>query len=210
MLNKIDLFSGLDRSELKRLESISLIKKYGKNEPIFYQNESPKYLSVLLSGEVKIFKTTPKNKEIFLHNIRPVNLIAELANFENINYPASAVATEISEVLRIDYSIFEKEFLLNPKICFKLLKSLCKKMRILNEAISINLMLDSQARVAKLLLDDINLFNSTPNNKIANMLNISAETLSRTISQFRSNGLIDGVSEVEIINKNALMELIKE
>ncbi len=43
----------------------------------------------------------------------PVNFIAELANFENISYPATAEFTLDGEVLKIDYDKFLVELATN-------------------------------------------------------------------------------------------------
>ncbi|WP_245394757.1 Crp/Fnr family transcriptional regulator [Sulfurospirillum diekertiae] len=63
---------------------------------------------------MKVYKTNHKGQQIFLHQFYPGGLVAELANFENIPYPATAEFMSDSEVLRIDYKALEHDFFKIP------------------------------------------------------------------------------------------------
>lgn len=210
-LQKIDLFSDLSNLELEKLSEISHFKTYGKDEILFYQGDSPNYLNIITKGTLKLYKTTPKGKEIFLHTIRPVSMVAELVNFEGIKYPASAVFLQNGEVLRIDYDKFSKEFLQNPKICLMLLKSVTKKLLILNSVLEQEVTLGSEAKIAKFIVCNFELFTKLKNIQIAQILNLTPETLSRVISKFKSNGFINLDQNGDIIDfdENLLRDLFE-
>ncbi|OPA81703.1 transcriptional regulator [Campylobacter pinnipediorum subsp. pinnipediorum] len=190
MLRKIPIFSNLKDDELSRLKDIAIIKKYKKGEFLFMEGDDPRWLIYLLSGSVKLYKNSPKGKEIFLHQLSPMNFVAELANFENIKYPANAVFTVSSEVLKIDYSKFRDEFLINPKISIEIIKSLSEKLKITSDILHQELVLNSEARVAKFIVEHEDLFNELKYIKISSILNITPETFSRILNKFKTSNLI--------------------
>ncbi|RAZ48725.1 Crp/Fnr family transcriptional regulator [Campylobacter hyointestinalis subsp. lawsonii] len=202
LIKQIPFFTDLNEEEIKKLENISVLKSYKRDEFLFMEGEEAKWFNVLLKGTIKIYKTTPKGKEIFLHTITPISLVAELVNFENIPYPASGIFLSDSEVLRINYHKFETEFLQNPKICFKLLKSMASKLRIMNNVLQNELTLKSDAKVAKFIVENHELFSTLKHVQIASILNITPETFSRIIAQFKQQNLIKFDNNLNLIFKD--------
>merc|ERR1711879_255044 len=158
---------------------ISVIEKLNKKNILFYEGEEPKYMYVLLKGIIKLYKVTSIDKELVLKYFHENELIAEVANFEEITYPATAQAFTDIEVLKIDFRKFKDEILSNPTLSFMLTKSLIKKIRNLENLVSMHLVLDSKERVAKYIYDNEEDFFKTKNILIAEILNITPETLSR-------------------------------
>lgn len=200
ILGQIPFFKELDQEELNQLEKISIIKKYKKGEFLFMEGDDSKWLHLLLKGSLKLYKTTPKGKEIFMHQLNAMNFVAELANFENIKFPASALFVTSGEVLKIDYEKFYKDFLSNPQISVSIIKSLSQKLKIASDVLHQELVLSSEAKVAKFLTDHQDLFNTLKHVKIASILNITPETLSRTLAKFRAQELVDLDQNNKIIN----------
>ncbi|WP_169974481.1 MULTISPECIES: Crp/Fnr family transcriptional regulator [unclassified Campylobacter] len=200
MLGQIPFFKELDQEELNQLEKISIIKKYKKGEFLFMEGDDSKWLHLLLKGSLKLYKTTPKGKEIFMHQLNAMNFVAELANFENIKFPATALFVSSGEVLKIDYEKFYKDFLSNPQISVAIIKSLSQKLKIASDVLHQELVLSSEAKVAKFLTDYQDLFNTLKHVKIASILNITPETLSRTLAKFRAQELVDLDQNNKIIN----------
>ena len=193
MIEKVSFFEALTPQEAKRLEAITVAKKYKKGEILFLEGEEPKWLIFLLTGSVKLYKTAPSGKEIFLHQLAPMNFVAEVVNFENIPYPASAAFAVSGEVLKI---------LSNPKICLYLLKSMSQKLRITSNLLHQELVLNAEAKVAKFIVMHEDLFNSLRHTKIASILNITPETLSRILNKFKSSNLIKLDEKNQLILKD--------
>ena len=159
MIEQIPFFQGLSADDLAKLEAISVVKKYKKGEFLFIEGEEPKWLTFLITGSVKLYKTTANGKEIFIHQLAPMNFVAEVVNFENIPYPASAIFTISGEVLKINYEKFETQFLTKPEICMKFLKSMAQKIRITTNLLHQELILSSEEKVARFILNHEDLFN---------------------------------------------------
>jgi CRP-like cAMP-binding protein len=202
------LFSDLKEDELQRLENICTKKSFKKGNILFFEGDKPKYLYILLKGEIKIFKSDKKGGIVVLHHLYDNNLIAELANLENIPYPATAEFEVDSEVLEINYEIFERDFLYNPSISFKIIKSLSKKIKQLEKVINQNLIMDSTSRVAKFIYENEELFVNLKNNKIASILNLTPETLSRIVRKFKDSNILD--ENLNLLNKENLKNFFKD
>lgn len=187
---ELEFFSKFSKDDIKKLKSISTQKKYQKDEILFYEGDKPKYLYILLDGVLKAYKTNFKSQEIFLHQILPINFVAEIANFENIPYPASSIFLTSGEVLRVEYESFKKDFLTHPLMSFSIVKSLSSKLRVMSEVLHKELILTSEAKIAKFIVENGELFGIIKNVKIASLLNITPETLSRILAKMRHDSLI--------------------
>lgn len=203
----IYIFEHLETDQLKRLKEISHIKGYKKGDTVFFEGDKPEKLIILIDGVLKVYKTDPRGNEIILSYFYPTSLIAELANLEHIAYPATAVFETDGKALSVDYKIFEKEFLKNPEISFSIIRSLTKKLMRLDKVISQNLTMDSTSRVAKFISENEHLFAQLKQNKIAAILNITPETMSRVMKRLKEEGLIDYTGKkLTVIDREGLKE----
>lgn len=209
-IRTISIFSKLSDEQIEKLKKISVIKKFSAKEILFYEGDAPIYLYVLLQGTLKVYKTNHKGQQIFLHQFYPGGLVAELANFENIPYPATAEFMSESEVLRIDYKALEHDFFKNPDISFEIIKSLIAKHKILIDVIQKEVILTADAKVAKFILENGELFKTLKNTQVASILNLTPETLSRTLSKFKSSNMIelDEKHQIHVINAQKLEEVL--
>ncbi|MBP3223780.1 MAG: Crp/Fnr family transcriptional regulator [Campylobacter sp.] len=209
MLKFIPFFKGLDEAKIERLAQISSKKAFKKGEILFYEGDKSSHLIILLKGTIEIYKTAPSGKEIYIHEIRPMSFVAEAVNFENIPYPASARFASGGEVLKIDYEKFVEEFLNEPEICISIMKSISAKLRALEFAFE-NSVLSSEAKISKFIIENFDIFTGSKNIKIANILNVTPETFSRTITKFKKTRalIVDENGEVTGFDREKLENFI--
>lgn len=201
------LFGALEPKHLKRLKEISTLKKYKKGQLLFLEGEQADNLHLLTSGVLKVYKTDPKGNEVVLKHFQPVELIAELANLEHIPFPASAVFETDGEVLVIKYALFESDFLRNPALSLFIIKSLTLKLRALNTVISQSMTMTSTGKVARFIYDNESLFLDLKQHKIASILNITPETMSRVIRKLREAGAIEKEeSKFRVVDREQLKD----
>ena len=184
------LFSDLADSTIAIIEEFSTTIELNKGNILFYEGDESKYLHLLNSGSMKIYKTTSNNKEIVLKYFHENELLGEHANFENNPFPATAVACSKVSVTKVEFEKFKEILFSNPELSFKIQLSLMKKIKNLENIISTHLVLDSTERVAKYIYDHEVDFFKTKNIMIAEVLNITPETLSRVLRTFKDQDII--------------------
>jgi len=203
-LRDIVFFENLSTAELEQLATISRKRKFSKGEVLFYEKDGSRFLTLLTEGILKVYKTDPKNNEIILHRFHPKSLIAEMAVFEGIPYPASAAFETDGTVIEIDFMKFKEDFLCNPEIAFELFKSLTQKIKYLDDVIALNIVLDSTARVAKYICENEKALDMK-HNQLAQYLHMTPETLSRIFKKFAKLNFIEKEGSIyKIKNKEAL------
>jgi len=184
-IKEISFFSKLSEDSLIKLDQISVFKSFNAGEIVFYEGDAPGYLYILLEGVLRLYKTDAKANEVYIHQFTPTAMIGEIANFQNMNYPASAKFITKGTVLKIDFKKLEKKFFQHPDISMEIIKSLTKKVKILANVLHKELILTSEAKVAKFICENSELYAKLKNVQIASMLNITPETLSRILTKFK-------------------------
>lgn len=206
-LKDIFLFQELSSDDFDELSAIANFKSYAKGEILFYEGVPAEKLYILVEGILKAYKTDMKENEIVLHFFYPTSLIAEVANFQHINFPATTEFQTPGRVLEIEYEKFEEKFLKNPLISFEIIKSLTQKIRYVEEVITTRLSLDATARVARFIYYS-DLQQKTKQYEVANILGLTPETLSRSLRKIKNLGLISAEgTNFTILNKSGLKEL---
>jgi len=212
LLKSVYLFSKVREEDLKRLTYISDVKKFLKGEVVFHEGDAPDNIYILLKGLVKVYKLTSKGTEVVITQFKPVSIIGEIANFEEIPYPATAEFITDGSVLSIDFGAFKKEFMYSPDILFSIIKSLLGKIRTLDMFITTNMVMSAEERVAKILLESPEVVSSLKRFQIASFLNITPETLSRILSKLKRDNIIhiDDNHNITVLDKQKLKSLISD
>jgi CRP/FNR family transcriptional regulator len=190
-LKECSWFDGFGEKELKELSEISFEKSFREGETIFTEGDSSKYLHILLEGSIDIVKANAKFGEFFLHSITAPSMIAELATFERLSFPASARAAESVRILKIEFDIFKEKMLSNPDVSYKFIKSLLQKMKILEGFIQKELNLGADEKIINLLKETPMVFDLKKHVEIAKILNITPETLSRNLRRLKEQGVVE-------------------
>ena len=205
-LSKYFLFKNLSDEDLKKIKEFTIVKKLKKDEIVFYEKEQPSYLHLLIEGSARVYKIDNKGNELIIHKFKPVSLIAELANFENIPYPANCAMESDGVILKIEFEKFRK-FMQKGDVCIEILSSLLSKMKYLDGIIQDNLIFDTETKIAKFIYDNPEAFEDLKQHSIAALLHIKPETLSRKLKKFKELGIIKNEgSKLKIVD----LEKIKE
>ena len=88
-LRDVPLFSALSESQLSELQSHMHMKDYDKECIVFYEEEKSEYLHILMKGNVRLYKTTPSGKEVYLHGMSAPSAIALFPALERVAFPAT-------------------------------------------------------------------------------------------------------------------------
>ena len=105
-IRQSSVFRRLGPDDRQRLSAISRLKQAEKGERIFGEGEPSDFFITILSGRVKIFKTTPAGKDVILEIFGPGDPLGAVAAYEGRPFPASAVALEDTSCLLIPRTTF--------------------------------------------------------------------------------------------------------
>lgn len=129
VLKNTPLFAALDDGELDSLAARSGLRPYAQGEILFTEGEACKGLYIIVTGRVRIFKTSVSGREQVLAMEGPGSSVAELPVFDGGNYPASASAAEKSGMLFISRADLRAICLENPEVALKMLQVVGRRLR---------------------------------------------------------------------------------
>jgi len=204
------LFINLDKRFYKELKSAVYIRKFSKNGIVFYEGDCSDYLHILLDGQVRLYKTSPKNSMIQIHRLNAPATIGEYACLERVAFPATCEFISDSGIIGLLHFNKVMEYLKEPDFALALLKSMTNKVMMLSSLVHKETILSSEAKVADLILNEIDIFNRIKNNEIASILNITPETLSRILSKFKREKIIDIRNHIVTIYDMEALHIVLE
>jgi CRP/FNR family transcriptional regulator len=195
-LQKLELFGDIDKEKLEMIASFSMIKKFQKENIVFYEGEAPRFFYGLIEGEIKLYKSSFKNTEVLLQTFKAPSMVAEMTAFEDIKFPATAqILTQKATLILIDKDRFIEMIKSDANFSFCFIKSLTKKIKILERTINQNMIYDAYTNVINYLKTHHQTFFSTKKVQIAQELNMTPETLSRVLRRLRDENIIDEVNQ---------------
>ena len=204
-------FHRLSPEELTFLESITQTKRYPKGKILFYAGERPSVLHILEEGIVKIYKHDSNANEIHLAFFHPSDMIAEMAHFEAIPYPATARCESDVQVHEIHFESFKSYLSENPKLAFQIIRSLTQKIKQLESIVHRSLIDDARTRLARFLLEHEKNLSSFTQRQIAQLLSLTPETVSRIFRRFKEEGWIKiERKKITYIATQSLQNLVME
>ncbi|CAA6818436.1 MAG: transcriptional regulator, Crp/Fnr family [uncultured Sulfurovum sp.] len=207
-LKDIPLFSSLDDKQLTQLQSDVHIHQYDKGSIVFYEGDQSEYLYILLEGDVRLYKTSPKGKQIHMHNFLAPAAIAISVACEKIPFPATCELLTDGYIGLLPLEKFDV-CLNNVDFSSAMVKALGQRMQLVSNLLHKETVYSSEAKIADILNSNPSIFKRLKNTEIAGMLNITPETLSRVLTKLKKENIIRIDShEVTIMNTDALQKII--
>jgi CRP-like cAMP-binding protein len=197
-LTRLYIFSALAASQLDAIASQSQIIDIPRNSYVFNRGDRALGLYVLLSGQIKLGMTSPQGGEKVISLVSPGESFGEAVMFLERDFPVFAQAMLDSKVLIVNKSIIFSLLDTDATVARKMLAGLSIRMHQLVQDIEmLSLQSSMQRFIGYLLQISADAPASTkvtlPSNKatIASLLNLTPETLSRTLTRLQQVGLID-------------------
>ncbi|MEA3512017.1 MAG: Crp/Fnr family transcriptional regulator [Campylobacterota bacterium] len=210
VISSIDFFSSLDDKQINYLSDISIVRSFSKDTIVYYESDIDYSLQFLVSGLIKIYKIDKFNNEIFLYYIYKNNMISELTSMdsETIYCFSNASFVEDGAILSVNFKKFKEYFLDTGILASKFIKEILQKTHQLQCILNRELVFDATAKVAHMIHNDLDMFNTLKKTQIAFMLHIQPETLSRVLKRFTRDGIIEVQNKKYIIKDNSALSSI--
>lgn len=210
---KISLFSSLSSEDLEEISKLITRKHYEKGEIIFYEGDVFDKLLIINGGSVKVYEFTKEGKEQIVYILKEGNFLGDLNLLKKGAFPFAGTALESTDLCIIHKNDFDILIKTNPEISLKLLEYAHDRISTLEELIKTLTTKDIDARLATLLLNFSKIFGVKDSSQIeinlpvsredmANFIGVTRETISRKLSGFQNQGLIDIVENRKITIKD--------
>ena len=195
------MFTGLSETELTFLSQRAVPRKFSAGEIVFSEGDPCTGMYVVESGHIRIFKTSAGGREQVLNIDGPGSSVAELPVFDGGNYPASVSAVEDSTLLFISKQDFQSLVLTHPQVALKVLRVVGSRLRRLVGIIEELSFTTVRHRLAALLLrlaqregtrvaEGVEITLPASNQELASQIGTVRELVSRNLSRFQSEKLI--------------------
>jgi CRP/FNR family transcriptional regulator, cyclic AMP receptor protein len=200
-LAKVAIFSGLTETELNFLTQRTVPRHFAPAEIVFSEGEPCSGLYVVEAGHVRIFKSSANGREQVLSIDGPGSSVAELPVFDGGNYPASVAAIDEVTLLFVSKQDFQALCLTHPQVALKVLRVVGARLRRLVGIIEELSFTTVRHRLASFLLrtaqkegkrtaEGTEITLPSSNQELASQIGTVRELVSRNLSRFQSEKLI--------------------
>jgi CRP/FNR family transcriptional regulator len=187
-------FSGLSDSILNSLAGYVFEKKADRGEIIVYEGESAEALYFVVSGVVKVFKTSADGKEQIFGIIRPgetFNDVPVLSGGENLISAGAMSSIVLNGIKKKDMESVIKE---NPQVALNVVHVLSRRVQELVSMVEDFSFRHVSGRVAKILLEyALDVSSGRPKltqQEMASMIGTAREMVGRSLKSLEREGAI--------------------
>ncbi|NLP43843.1 MAG: Crp/Fnr family transcriptional regulator [Peptococcaceae bacterium] len=210
----VPIFSSLTKEEMLEVAAIISNKTFQRNEWIYCAGDKGGKLYILRSGRVKISRINANGKEQVIRVVEPGDFMGELSLFSSSLLKDNAEALESSTLCIIEGEQLKELMKKYPSIAFKILEELSQRLERTENLIETINLYSVEQRLAQALIDmsanttEVHL-NMTKGD-FASQLGMSHETLSRKLTAFQEEGLIEvkGHRKIIILDRAGLERII--
>lgn len=200
--------------ELKKIAKEFKGRLFKKNQVIYYEGDASSGLYWVISGKIKTIKVEELGRELTTSIYGSDEFVGIHAILSNENYTETAVALEDSWLSLISKEKLDQAILLHPEISRQFIRLLSQNIREKENQLLELAYHSVRKRVAESILK---LYRGDENQKksfkisredLAAMAGVAAETVSRTLTDFKDMGIIDKKgSYISILNLEGLSKV---
>lgn len=194
-IQQLDLFKGLAKDKLQKIESLFAMKEYCRREVIFEPGDRDKVF-IVKTGQVELYQLTPSGKKIIIERLLPGSFFGDLGAEGKAE--TFVEATTDSYVCSLNKDKFFAMVSKYPELSEKLMKQLFQRLIQVEKRMSSVAADNAFQRIVKLLLnlgkknsdDSMEVSEKFTHEELSQMLGISRQTVTTLINQLERKGLI--------------------
>lgn len=201
-------------AELKKIIEERKSRQFKKNQVIYYEGDKGNGLYLVINGSVKTIKMAEDGRELMTGIYGADTYLGVHAMLSNEDYTDTATALEDSILVLIPKDQLEQLLNMYPIVAREFIKLLANDIREKEEQLlqlayhSVRKrMAEAMVRLARQQTNEGESF-KIAREDLAAMAGMATETVSRTLSDFKDEGLIDKKgSSITILNLNRLAKM---
>ncbi len=213
-LKKIPYFAGLSAMELELIRKLIVEKKADRGEMLILEGEQASALHFVVSGVLKVFKTSAEGKEQILNIVRPGESFNDVSVFDDDPSPVSVQALGTVALYEIRKNDLEAILRKYPQIARNVVNVLAGRVRHLVSLVEDLSFRHVIGRVAKILLenagDGTGAGARLTQQEMAAMAGTAREVVGRSLKALEDKGAIRlDRHRIVIRDKEALKNMIE-
>jgi len=213
-LRKIPLLADLSEAEMLAVRNELRFRQYAKRDVVLQKGGSGDGLLFLLSGQLQVIDVTEDGRAIGLRMLAPGDFFGEIAVINNSTRSASVVAMSNVLVAFLPAAAALHLFAHSPPVAAQMLRYLAQKIQRDSEFRALLSINNTAKRIYTFL---ILMQNKTPggpdvvenlptHQDIANMINTSRETVTRSLLTLVQQGIVEKEAHRLIIRDPAALQ----
>ncbi|WP_312643264.1 Crp/Fnr family transcriptional regulator [Hydrogenoanaerobacterium sp.] len=214
-IESVPIFSSLSQDEMLEIAHITEAVSYKKGDMVYTPGNIGGKLYVLHTGQVKISRLSASGKEQVIRVLGPGDFMGELSLFSSLPLTDNAEVLKATTMCVIKGERLKELMVKYPFIAFKVMDELSKRLEKVENLIEIISLNSVEQRLAQALLelsegkDEILL--TITKGDLASQMGMSQETLSRKLTAFQEEGLIElkGHRRITLLNRAELEAIIE-
>jgi len=213
-LKSIPYFAGLSPAELDSIRQLVVERNFERGETILYEGDPAEALYFVVSGVVKVFKTSAEGKEQTLSIVRPGESFNDVSVFDDGLNTASAQAMGPVTLCQIKKSELKALLQDHPQIALNTIKVLAGQVRSLVSLVEDLSFRNVISRVARILLeyasDGTSQGPRLTQQEMAAMAGTAREVVGRSLKALEEEGIIQlNRTRIVITDKDALRDMVE-
>ncbi|HEU0041938.1 MAG TPA: Crp/Fnr family transcriptional regulator [Jiangellaceae bacterium] len=201
-LQRVPFFAGLSAAEMTEVNALFRASAHDVGATIYFSGDQAARLYVVTEGKVKLLRHTASGQDIVLDILAPGEIFGGLPALGEATYDDTAQAQSPCCVIGIDAGHFATVLKSYPAVAVSVLTIVGDRLREAHDRISDLVSTPVEVRVATALVKlaqklgverDGRLLIETPLSRpdLAALTGATTESVSRVMSQFRRDGLIE-------------------
>lgn len=192
LLRGMRLFSSLTEDELAEVGARTAVREFKKNAVVLHEEDTNEFMYMVLSGKVKVTRSTEEGKETILTLHSAGEFFGEMTLIDGKTTPATVSAMEDSLIALISSKDFTALLLTQEKFLNELLLIFCSRLRDSWSRIEMLNLNNAAQRIRMLLMmlseesgkktpEGVTIDIRLTHQNIADMAGLTRETVSRVL-----------------------------
>ena len=219
-LSKCDLFNRLQPDDIRRMESVSRMKKFKRGDTVYLPADSAEGVLLLVSGRIKICHLTPEGKQSILVFVEPGEVFGELSLVDPTIRQEYAEASENSQLVWIPREEVQRCMQKQPELTMGITKLIGARRRRVERRLRNLLFHSNRERLIYLLIElveqygrrvegGVELSIKLSHQEMANIIGSTRETVTVVLGELQKEGMIEiARRRVKIVDLDRLADQV--
>ena len=222
LLGGVEIFAELDERALDEVLRTAHRRRAGKGETVFRQGEEAQSFYVLVDGRLKVTQMTPEGQQVVVRFMSPGEMFGCVAVFGGRRYPGTATAVEDTRMLGWTKGATQHLMERHPRLAMntlgtvggRLQESQARVRELSTERVERRIahaLLRLAGQAGKPVGSGIRIDFPISRQDVAEMTGTTLHTVSRTLSAWEEQGIVEsGRQKITIRKPDALLAIAED